>query len=316
VSRGRDDRYHTPVLLEESILALALKTEGIYVDCTVGDGGHFQGIIDHLGPKATAIGIDRDPDAIAWCTEHIERKEVQVVLRQQRFSRFETVLAELNIEAVDGILLDLGLSSRQIAVDNRGFSYAKNVNLDMRMDPKDSTTAADILQGADRDSLVRILSDYGEIRNPSRMAETILRRREKSPLTTSEELKDCLREEYGENLNFKMLAKLFQALRIVVNDELSELGLCCKVAVQKLLPGGRLAIISYHSLEDRYVKNFMRDAEKPCLCPPEAPICGCGKKQLLKRITIKAIKASPLEVSRNPASRSARLRVAEKVIDA
>jgi 16S rRNA (cytosine1402-N4)-methyltransferase len=208
--------------------------------------------------------------------------------------------------------MDLGLSTRQIVVDERGFSYMKNVNLDMRMDPKDSKTAADLLRDADREYLIRILADYGEIINPARMADTILRYRAKNDLSTTDDLKHCLRLEYGEHLNIKMLAKLFQALRIAVNDELSELRRCCERAVERLLPGGRLAVISYHSLEDRFVKNFMRDAEKECRCPPSVVVCTCGRQPVLKRITKKAIKASDSEVAHNPASRSARLRIAEK----
>ena len=316
-SRSRNNRfpYHVPVLLKESIHALALKPRGTYVDCTLGDGGHFQAIIDRLGPGATAIGIDRDPEAILRCAEHIDRKEVTVLFKQERFSRFDIVLSDLCIDAVDGILLDLGLSTRQIAVDSRGFSYLRDVKLDMRMDPQDTVTAADILRDADQKELVRIFSEYGEMRNPSRMAEAILRSRQKNALLTSEDLKRCLRGEYGDHLNIKMLAKLFQALRIAVNDELSELAHCCERATEKLLPGGRLAVIAYHSLEDRIVKNFIRDAEKTCQCPEAAIVCECGKKRLLKRITKKAIKASALEVARNPSSRSARLRVAEKVTE-
>jgi 16S rRNA (cytosine1402-N4)-methyltransferase len=223
------------------------------------------------------------------------------------------VLDELGIDRVNGILLDLGLSTRQIAIESRGFSYLKDVDLDMRMNPEDTVTAAHILRTANRETLMQILSDYGEIRNPLRMVETILNCRGENPLRTSEELKECLRKEYGEWLNIKMLAKLFQALRIAVNDELSELRQACEAAVKRLCGGGRLAVISYHSLEDRYVKNFMRDAENPCRCPPEALRCECGEKKILKRVTTKAIKATPAEVNGNPASRSARLRVAEKV---
>jgi 16S rRNA (cytosine1402-N4)-methyltransferase len=293
---------------------LALKPTGTYLDCTLGDGGHFQAIIDGLSAGATAIGIDRDPEAVSWCSETIDKNKVTVLIRQERFSRFDRVLQELHINGVDGILLDLGLSSRQIAVESRGFSYMRSVKLDMRMDPKDVRTAADILSDASKEELIHILSGYGEIQNPSRMAETIVRFRKNNNLSTSDDLKQCLREEYGENLNIKMLAKLFQALRIAVNDELAELERCCEQAVDKLLPGGRLAVIAYHSLEDRFVKNFMRNAEGTCQCPPSSPVCNCGKKKLLKRITKKAIVASALEISRNPASRSARLRVAEKTV--
>ncbi len=314
--RNPSSRYHVPVLCKESVLGLGLKPAGTYVDCTLGDGGHFQAIIDGLGPGATAIGIDRDPAAVSGCAEHIDRKAVKVFLRHERFSRFDAVLDDLRIEAVDGIFMDLGLSTRQILIDERGFSYMKNVKLDMRMDPKDSTTAADLLRDADRDYLIRILSEFGEIIHPERMAETILRYRAHNDVSTTDDLKRCLRQEYGEHLNIKMLAKLFQALRIAVNDELGELRQGCERAVRRLLPGGRLAVISYHSLEDRFVKNFMRDAEKDCQCPPAAVVCTCGKRSLLKRITKKSIKASAREVAQNPASRSARLRIAEKTIEA
>jgi 16S rRNA (cytosine1402-N4)-methyltransferase len=315
LSQPPGPRYHIPVLCKESILGLNLKRAGTYVDCTLGDGGHFQAIIDGLGPGATAIGLDRDPAAVSECEKHIASKAVRVIFKQERFSRFDAVLDGLHIDAVDGIFMDLGLSTRQIVVGERGFSYMKNVKLDMRMDPKDPKTAADLLRDVDKKQLVHILAEYGEIINPQRMAETILRYREKNVISTTDDLKSCLRQEYGENLNFKMLAKLFQALRIAVNDELSELRLCCERAIKRLLPGGRLAVIAYHSLEDRFVKNFMRDAEKNCQCPPTVMVCACEKQSLLKRITKKAIKPSDEEVALNPASRSARLRVAERTME-
>jgi 16S rRNA (cytosine1402-N4)-methyltransferase len=306
-------RYHTPVLLEESMRALAVKPGGRYVDCTLGGGGHFQALVDRLGAGGLAIGVDRDPDAIAWCEAHVRRGEAAVVIRQRRFSRFYEVLDELRLADVDGVLLDLGVSSRQLFAEKRGFSYMRETALDMRMDPSDARTAADILQSSSTADLARILSEYGEIRNPLRMAETIKRCEKSRRLRTSGDLKDCLRQEYGATLNVKMLAKLFQALRIAVNDELAELRDCCERATAALGQGGRLVVISYHSLEDRFVKNFMRDNEKGCMCPPSVPVCVCGKVQTLKRITHKAIMPSSLEVNVNPASRSARLRAAEKI---
>ena len=305
--------YHIPVLREEALHALAVKPEGIYVDCTLGGGGHFQAIIDGLGASGMAIGIDRDPDAIAWCDGHLDKKDANVVLKQGRFSVFSDVLDGLHIDAVDGVLLDLGVSSHQIRAEKRGFSYMKDAGLDMRMDPAGATTAADILRESSVPQLAEILSKYGEIRNPVRMAQTIKNYMKRTTLTTSEELKNCLQIEYGGAMKIKVLAKLFQALRIAVNDELSELRSCCEQAVLSLRQGGRLVVISYHSLEDRFVKNFMRDAEKGCICPPRIPVCVCGKGKTLKRIITRAIVPSPEEVRRNPASRSARLRVAEKI---
>jgi S-adenosyl-methyltransferase MraW len=313
MSRPHEPAYHTPVLCEESMQSLAIKPEGIYVDCTLGGGGHFQAIIDRLGAQGMAIGIDRDPDAIAWCEEHIDRKGVPVVFKQERFSALNKVLEGLHIDTVDGVLLDLGVSSHQIMSEKRGFSYMKDARLDMRMDTRDATTAADILRESTVQQLADILAKYGEIRNPVRMAETIKNCMKLSTLTTSGELKDCLQIEYGGMMKIQVLAKLFQALRIAVNNELSELGRCCEQAVSKLRQGGRLVVISYHSLEDRIVKNFMRDAEKSCVCPPEIPQCICGGKKVLKRISTRAIVSSPEEISRNPASKSARLRAAEKI---
>jgi 16S rRNA (cytosine1402-N4)-methyltransferase len=305
--------YHTPVLRDECIRALAIKPAGVYVDCTLGGGGHFQAIVDNLSEGSTAIGIDRDPEAVAWCEGHIDKKRATVVFKRARFSGLGSVLAELGIEAIDGALMDLGLSTRQIASDDRGFSYMRDVRLDMRMDPADVKTAADILRESSCEELSGILWDYGEIHNPARMAEAIKRCVKTGPITTSGELKNCLHREYGPGFGVKGLAKLFQALRIAVNGELTELKRCCEQTVSIMKTGGRLAVISYHSLEDRYVKNFMRDLEKGCLCPPSVPVCVCGKKKKLKRITAKAIVASFDEKERNPAARSARLRVAEKI---
>jgi 16S rRNA (cytosine1402-N4)-methyltransferase len=182
------------------------------------------------------------------------------------------------------------------------------------MDPSAGRTAADILHDSSTVDLARIFSEYGEVRNPLRMAETIKRSMRHGRILTSGALKECLKLEYGAFLNVKMLAKLFQALRIAVNDELTELRQCCEKAMETLNPGGRLVVISYHSLEDRFVKNFMRDGEKGCVCPPDVQVCLCGKTPILKRITHKAIMPTALEVGKNRASRSARLRAAEKII--
>jgi 16S rRNA (cytosine1402-N4)-methyltransferase len=312
---GQNRRYHTPVLLEESMSALAIKPDGIYMDCTLGGGGHFQEIVNRLDNRGIAIGIDRDPEAIAWSERNINRRDVRIEFRQKRFSLFREVLDELEIAGIDGMLVDLGVSTHQINSDKRGFSYMRENNLDMRMNPSDTTTAADIFNSYSVDDLARILSEYGEIINPLRMAKTIKRASAERRVGTSGELKECLRREYGDHLNVKMLAKLFQALRIEVNGELTELKDCCMSAIPALKLGGRLVVISYHSLEDRFVKNFMRDNEKGCVCPSNIPVCVCGRKKILKRINHKAIVSSAIEVNRNPASRSARLRAAEKIMN-
>lgn len=315
LSKNNGEWYHTPVLLEECMQALAVKPGGVYVDCTLGGGGHFRSIVDRLGTKGTAIGLDRDPEAIAWCGRRMNDKKATMIFRHTRFSRLGEVLDELGLDAVDGVLIDLGVSSRQITARQRGFSYMMETPLDMRMDPSDASTAADVLRASTVTDLTRILSDYGEMRNPARMAETINRCIKRRPLETSKDLKECLRGEYGETLSIKMLAKLFQALRIAVNDELDELRECCEQAAMRLRAGGRLVVISYHSLEDRFVKNFMRNNEKGCVCPPSAPLCVCNKTKIFKRINRRAIVASAPEISRNPASRSARLRAAEKIAE-
>lgn len=312
-SHRKEPGYHVPVLLEETIQVLAIKPKGIYVDCTLGGGGHFQAIVDRLGDQGMAIGIDRDPDAIAWCTGHIDRKGVTVVFKQERFSAVAAVLDGLHINAVDGVLLDLGVSSHQIMTEKRGFSYMNEARLDMRMDPADTMTAEDVLKVSSVQQLADILAKFGEIRNPVRMAQTIKNYMRDNPMTTSAELKDCLQIEYGGAMKIQALAKLFQALRIAVNNELSELERCCEQAVSKLRQGGRLVVIAYHSLEDRIVKNFMRDGEKGCVCPSSIPVCMCGRKKMLKRIKTKAIVALSEEVRCNPASRSARLRAVEKI---
>jgi 16S rRNA (cytosine1402-N4)-methyltransferase len=311
----KNRRYHTPVLLEESMSALAIKPDGIYIDCTLGGGGHFQEIVNRLDKRGIAVGIDRDPEAISWCRHNINCRDARVELKQKRFSRFREVMDELEIAEIDGMLIDLGVSTHQINSDKRGFSYMRENNLDMRMNPSDTTTAADIFNSYSVDDLARILLEYGEIINPLRMAKTIKRASAERHVGTSGELKECLRREYGDHLNVKMLAKLFQALRIEVNGELTELKDCCMSAIPALRRGGRLVVISYHSLEDRFVKNFMRDNEKGCVCPTNIPVCVCGRKKIFKRINHKAIVSSAIEVSRNPASRSARLRAVEKFMN-
>jgi len=305
--------YHIPVMLHECMQALNIRPDGIYLDCTMGGGGHFREIIARLNTAGTAIGIDRDADAVACCAELSIAAQPSVIIRQSRFSDFDMVLDSLNIPAIDGILLDLGVSSHQLFADERGFSYMRNVRLDMRMNADDSCTAADILRSSTEDELTKILREYGEIQNPARMSATIKKFMQHGEMNTAQDLRTCIEQEYGRNVKIKVYAKLFQALRIAVNGELDELQRCCNKSQKYLRAGGRLVVMSYHSLEDRIVKNFMRDNEKGCTCLPGMPVCVCGNKPLLKRISHKAIIPMENEIDHNAASRSARLRVAEKI---
>jgi 16S rRNA (cytosine1402-N4)-methyltransferase len=305
--------YHIPVLVKESIDALSIRPDGIYVDATVGGGGHFREIVSRLDKRGTAVGIDRDPAAIAWCRTQVRGGEASVVLEQSEFSSFDEVLARHGIGAIDGLLLDLGVSSRQIDSEERGFSYMKQSPLDMRMDPESGDSAAVFCARTTEYDLAHVLRAYGEITNPLRMARAIKQCGTRQPLATSYDLVACLRKEYGPMFPVKVIAKVFQALRIAVNGELDELDACLRKAVLHVKEGGRIAVISYHSLEDRIVKNFFRDNEQGCTCPRVLARCICGKKILLKRLNKKVIIPSPIEVRSNPRSRSARMRVAQKV---
>jgi 16S rRNA (cytosine1402-N4)-methyltransferase len=310
--------YHVPVLLRECMEALAVKPDGVYVDATAGGGGHLRELIARLDINGKAVGIDRDPEAIAWCRTHLTTARQgagpALILEQAPFSRLGDVLGSHGITAIDGLLLDLGISSHQIDDGPRGFSYMKDTPLDMRMDPAHGVSAAQFLSNATEQELKRVLSEYGEIRNPGRMARVFQRRRAaEGPMTTSRDMTACLTDEYGPNLPVKVIAKVFQALRIAVNDELAELSACLRQAISYVKKGGRIVVISYHSLEDRIVKNFFRDNENPCHCPPSMPYCTCGRKIMLKRLNKKGIVPGETEIRANPRSRSARLRCAEKV---
>jgi 16S rRNA (cytosine1402-N4)-methyltransferase len=305
--------YHIPVMLQECLEALAIRPDGVYVDGTVGGGGHFLNILKHLQQGGTLVGVDRDPQAIAWVQAQLPASPAKVILAQRRFSQIHEELAANGIPGVDGILLDLGVSSHQIDDASRGFSYMRSAELDMRMNPQDQTSALQILQQTDEQGLSRILGEYGEVENPRRMAHAIKQYMATRPLQTSQDLKACLFEEYGRGLKIKVLAKVFQALRIAVNAELDELKAALANAVQQLRAGGRLAVLSYHSLEDRIVKNFLRDQESGCSCDPSLPVCMCQKVSMLKRVTRKALRPQAAEVERNERARSARLRVAERV---
>ena len=307
--------YHVSVLLDECIHALNIKPDGIYVDGTLGGAGHSSQIAARL-TTGRLIGIDRDPKALKAAGERLAPFGDRVTLVHSNFSRLDEVLEHLGIEGVDGILLDLGVSSPQLDEAERGFSYMADAPLDMRMNSEDSLTAHEVVNTWPREELRRILYEYGEERYAPQIAAAIDRRRAERPIETTLELVDVIRSAMPPAaLREKQhpAKRSFQAIRIAVNDELGAVGRVLEVAVPKLNRGGRLAIITFHSLEDRLVKNGMASNAKGCTCPPSFPVCICGNKPKVKLISKKPIVSGEAELERNPRARSAKLRVCEKL---
>ncbi|KMQ53042.1 rRNA small subunit methyltransferase H [Chitinispirillum alkaliphilum] len=301
-----------PVLLEEVLDLLNIRETGTYVDCTLGGGGHFWAIASRLSEGATLVGVDRDEDAVDLNRKRIGSHSFSIVISRCRFSQFDTVLKENGIGRVDGFVLDLGVSSHQIDEPERGFSYMQDSVLDMRMDRESGVSAKELLLRSSQDELADILGRFGEIRNPSRMARALKEWLTHSTLDTSRDIQECIKKEYGPHVKYKVLSKLFQALRIAVNRELEELKMFLEKSLKFLAPGGRLAVISYHSLEDRIVKEFIRANEGRCECPSDLPVCVCDKPPLLKRVNRKVVVPGDEELKTNPRSRSARLRVVSR----
>ena len=307
--------HHISVLLQECIDGLNIRPDGIYVDGTLGGAGHSSQIAARL-TTGRLIGIDRDPVALKAAGERLKPFGDRVTLVHSNFCEIATVLRELGISGVDGILMDLGVSSPQLDDAERGFSYMADAPLDMRMNGEDHMTARDVVNTWSYEELRRILYDYGEERYAPQIASTICRRREVSPIETTLELVDIIRSAMPPAaLREKQhpAKRSFQAIRIAVNDELGSVEKVMEDAIPCLNPGGRLAIITFHSLEDRIVKNGMANAAKGCTCPPNFPVCVCGNKPKVKLISRKPIVASDEELEVNPRSRSAKLRVCEKL---
>ena len=307
--------YHVSVLLDECIQALNIKPDGIYVDGTLGGAGHSSQIAARL-TTGRLIGIDRDPKALKAAGERLAPYADRVTLVHSNFSQLDEVLEKLGIEGVDGILLDLGVSSPQLDEAERGFSYMADAPLDMRMNSEDSLTAHEVVNTWPKEELRRILYEYGEERYAPQIAAAIERRRAEKPIETTLELVDVIRSAMPPAaLREKQhpAKRSFQAIRIAVNDELGAVGRVLEVAVPKLNKKGRLAIITFHSLEDRLVKNGMAANAKGCTCPPNFPVCICGNKPKVKLISKKPIVSGSEELERNPRARSAKLRVCEKL---
>ena len=306
---------HVPVLSKEVLHFLNPRRGGVYVDGTVGGGGHAELLLDQVQGDARLIGIDRDPEALEAASARLERFKDRVTLVRSNFSALQSVLDRLGIDSVDGVLLDLGVSSHQLDTEERGFSYWGN-KLDMRMGPDAEKTAAQLLAELDEGEIERILREYGEERWAARIARFVVERRKVRPIVDVEDFVSVIKAAIPAGARQggpHPARRSFQALRIAVNRELESLETGLAAAVDRLRPGGRLTVISFHSLEDRIVKTFMRDESKGCTCPPDLPVCACEKKPRLRVLTRKPVAAGDEELKANPRSRSAKLRAAERV---
>ncbi|MBQ4185395.1 MAG: 16S rRNA (cytosine(1402)-N(4))-methyltransferase RsmH [Clostridiales bacterium] len=300
-TRSQDCNFHhVPVLFEECMDGLAIKADGIYVDCTAGGGGHSAGIVERLGDNGLLISLDKDDEALAAC----ERRRVELgagnkwVLKKTDFSRISEVLKEMNIEKVDGVLADLGVSSHQIDTDERGFSYMKEGPLDMRMNQQQDLSAEVVVNEYSESDLTRIFRDYGEERYAGRIASAIVKKRAEAPIRSTTALADIIRAAMphaARKEDQHPARRCFQAIRIEVNHELASVSELLETVPALLNAHGRFAVISFHSLEDRLVKEAFRKLENPCTCPREFPVCVCGKRPMGKQVHSKPIVASKKE---------------------
>ena len=314
--QSRNEFSHIPVLFDECMEALAIKPGGIYVDCTAGGGGHSEGILSRLSPEGMLISFDKDDEALAVCTKKAqEHPDKNWKLIKSDFSNIKEVLDGLNIDKVDGILADLGVSSHQIDTAQRGFSYAVDGPLDMRMDETTGLTAYEVVNTYSQKKLEEIFRLYGEERYAGRIASGIVRDRQEKPFETTVELAKKIAGYMPSKARYEdqhPARRCFQAIRIEVNHELDSVRTLLQEGPKLLKDGGRMAVISFHSLEDRIVKEEFRTAENPCTCPKDFPVCVCGKVSLGKVITKKPVTAGKEELVRNMRSHSAKLRVFER----
>ncbi|MBQ7600370.1 MAG: 16S rRNA (cytosine(1402)-N(4))-methyltransferase RsmH [Clostridia bacterium] len=308
---------HISVLLSECMEALEPGRGGVYVDCTAGGGGHSFEIAKRLPEGSRLICLDRDDEALEACSERLAPYAGKVTLVKANFSDIGSVLDELGVEKIDGVLWDLGVSSRQLDEAERGFSYTKEAPLDMRMDTTGPVTAYDVVNGYGESELRRIIKDYGEERFAAQIAREICRARERKPIETTTELAGIISSAIPSKNRMTEsqhpARRSFQAIRIEVNGELDSIAPSIRGAAGRLNPGGRLAVITFHSLEDRIVKECFRELSTGCTCPPEFPVCVCGKKPLVELMSKKPILPGREELEANPRSRSAKLRTAKKI---
>lgn len=307
---------HTSVLLYECIDALNIRDGYTYVDCTAGGGGHSLEIAKRMGKNSRLICFDRDKNAIRAATERLSDYLDRVTFVNDNFSNIESVIKDFNINNLGGVLADLGCSSHQFDTPERGFGYMHDARLDMRMDTDSPLSAYEVVNEYTEDRLRKIIFDYGEEHFAGKIARTIVKKREESPIETTFQLSDIIKSAIpaAKRLDGPHPAKrTFQAIRIEVNGELDAIEPLIKTAAYNLVPGGRIAIISFHSLEDRIVKQSFRNLSTGCTCPRDFPVCVCGKKPIITETNRKPILPSEEELNANPRSRSAKLRIAEKI---
>lgn len=306
---------HQPVLVNEAVGYLVHTPDGIYVDGTAGTGGHSLAIGNSLDAKGRLICLDLDPEAVRLSRQRLAFLGDRVRVIRANYADLDRVLEDFGITVVDGVLLDLGMSSYQLDESRRGFSFSRDEPLDMRMDPENKLTAGHLVNNLAQQELENILRDYGEERRAKAIARAIVRARNKRPIKTSYQLSALIKSVFPAAQRFKSrhpATRSFQALRIAVNKELRNLDIFLDKAPLLMAKGGRLVILSYHSLEDRRVKKAMADWEKTCTCPPDFPYCVCGKTTIFRRLFKKVLKPSPGEIAQNPRARSAGLRVTER----
>ena len=305
---------HTPVLLRETIEGLRIKPEGTYVDCTLGGGGHSESILEKLNDQGRLIGIDQDGTAVVAAGERLKRF-TNVTIVRDNYCNFEQVLSSVGTDKVDGILLDLGVSSYQLDTPERGFSYMSDAPLDMRMDDRGTMTAADIVNNYSQSDLTRVIRTYGEEKFAANIARHITAAREGGPIKTTGQLVEIIKASIPMKVQKTMghpAKQTFQAIRIELNRELSVLSDTLDIMIDRLTAGGRICVITFHSLEDRIVKNIFKNAQDPCTCPPDFPQCVCGKVSKGRVITKKPIVPAEEETERNPRAKSSKLRIFEK----
>jgi 16S rRNA (cytosine1402-N4)-methyltransferase len=311
---SREIPVHAPALLDEVLIYLAPRPGAVIVDATVGDGGHAEAIVNRIAPAGRLIGLDRDADAVRRSEERLRPFGRNVIVRQANFAALGPALDDIGVGHVDGVLFDLGVSSRQLLEPDRGFSFDRQGPLDMRMDPRQTITAADLANTLSERELADLIYRYGEERASRRIARQIVSRR---PLETTRDLARAVEAALGGGRGrLHPATRTFQALRIATNAETDALASGLPQAIDRLRPGGRICVIAFHSLEDRIVKQILGLAARGCTCPPEAPICTCGRQRTLRIITKKPVVPTPAEVRRNPRARSARLRAAERLSEA
>lgn len=306
---------HKSILLNECMEGLSIKADGIYVDGTLGGGGHSFHIVQRLSDKGRLIGIDQDEDAIEAATKRLAKYKERVTIVRDNYEHFQEILSTLSLPAVDGILLDLGVSSYQFDEADRGFSYRFDAPLDMRMDKRQDFTAKDLINSYSEAELYHIIRDYGEDKFAKNIAKHIVLERAKKTIETTFELAEIISHAIPMKMRVQgghPAKKTFQAIRIALNRELEVLEESLEGMMKSLKPKGRLCIITFHSLEDRIVKRAFRTAEDPCICPKDFPICTCGRKSLGRVISKKAISPTALEMEENPRSKSAKLRIFER----